>query len=262
MSDYADFWRGWSDKEFEALPRGSRARRQEQRRRYELVKASFADLPPAMEGEAVQWLQRAIGAYWPGDDQVRWQARNICAFWDALPRPLRFPSDAARWPRAHCGHVLLRTPKGGYRQVASYYNSLGGWCPDCGDGARGCCGALDHQYAVTAAGVRILIGQPYWTITEPRHARQSQERYESNRQHGREACAQLDAYLRDELDGQVTALYLRDEDSWWSPPSSALLLLVNTAELPPIAAALRGAGLLPDQAVAPAALSSGNTNNA
>lgn len=262
MMRYRNFWQGWLDKDFQALSRNGSARYEERRRRYELAAGSFVELSPVMAGRAAYWLERSMGAFWPGDEQVRRKAQNICTFLNALPQPVRFPSKNAHWPYAHCAHVLLRTQNGGYRATPNPYNSPDGWCVKCGVGSDGCVGALDHPYAVTTVGSRILIGMPYWTITEPHHEWQSQERYEANRQHGREACAQLDAYLRDELGGQVTALYLRDEDSWWNPPSSALLLLVNTAELRSIAAALRGAGLLPDQVVPTTMLSSGDANNA
>lgn len=244
MMRYRRFWGGWMDKEFQALPRNGSARHEERQRRYEFAADSFVELSPVMAERAADWLDRSMGAFWPSDEQVRRKAQNICAFLNALPQPVRFPSKTTHWPYAHCAHVLLRTQNGGYRATPNPYNSPDGWCAKCGVGSDGCVGALDHPYAVTTVGSRILIGMPYWSITEPRYEGMSLERYESNRRHGRESRAKLDAYLRDELDGGVTALYLRDEDSWWSPPASALLLLANTDELPPIEESLRSAGLL------------------
>lgn len=91
MMRYRRFWGGWMDKEFQALPRNGSARHEERQRRYEFAADSFVELSPVMAERAADWLDRSMGAFWPGDEQVRRKAQNICAFLNALPQPVRFP---------------------------------------------------------------------------------------------------------------------------------------------------------------------------
>lgn len=173
---------------------------------------------------ARDWVRQSYGSFPPDElEQARDRTRRVAQLLAALPQPVVFPAPTVDWVAARCAHALRRGDGGGY--LRGIRGDGGHFCTRCD--AFGAVGAaLDHGLALRAGGARVFVGQPYWG---------------GGYRRGWDA---LDVYLRDELDGAVSALWLRDAASWWAPPDTSLVLIANAGELPPIAAGLRSAGLL------------------